>query len=222
MRTSVVNLTVHGIGPVDRPLDAGEDRTWISVLQFESLLDAVVGRPEVRITFDDGNRSDVETALPRLLQRGLQASFFLLAGRLGEDGRVDAADVRELVRAGMTIGSHGWAHRDWRDLDAAAAREEFDEAPRALAAVVGRAVRTVAVPFGSYDRRVLGRLRRAGAEQVFTSDGGRARAGSWLQNRSSAHNHLDDAWLAGTITGRPPVRAQLRRFAATAVKRTRG
>lgn len=222
MGGAVVNLTVHGIGPTGRRLDPGEDGTWVSVAQFEALLDAAVGRRDVRITFDDGNRSDVEVALPRLRERGLRATFFLLAGRLGEAGRVDAADVRELVGAGMTVGSHGWAHRDWRRVDEAAAREEFEEAPRVLAAVVGRPVRAVAVPFGSYDRHVLRRLRRAGAQRVFTSDGGRARERAWLQNRSSAHHDLDDGWLTRTITERPPPAARLRRVAATAVKRARG
>lgn len=222
MRTSVVNLTVHGIGPVDRPFDPGEDRTWISVSQFESLLDAASDRPDVRLTFDDGNRSDVELALPRLLERGMHATFFLLAGRLGEAGRVDAADVRELVGSGMAIGSHGWAHRDWRRVGTAEAREEFHEAPRALAEVVGRPVRAVAIPFGSYDRHVLARLRRSGAERVYTSDGGRAGAGAWLQNRVSARHDLDGAWLARTIEERPPVPARMRRLAATTVKRFRG
>ena len=79
-----MNLTVHGIGPTDRALDPGEDQTWVSVAQFEQVLDAAVGRPDVRITFDDGNASDVEIGLPRLLERGLKAEFFVLAGLLGD------------------------------------------------------------------------------------------------------------------------------------------
>ena len=37
------------------------------------LLDAAVGRPDVIVTFDDGNLSDLEIGLPRLLERGLSA-----------------------------------------------------------------------------------------------------------------------------------------------------
>src|SRR3954470_16504855 len=58
MPTSVVNINVHGIGTAVRPLDPGEDDVWVSVEQFEQVLDAVVGRDDVRITFDDGNTSD--------------------------------------------------------------------------------------------------------------------------------------------------------------------
>ena len=71
MSGSVVNLTVHGIGPTDRPLEPDEDKTWVTVEQFEQVLDTAVGRPDVRITFDDGNASDVRIALPRLVERGL-------------------------------------------------------------------------------------------------------------------------------------------------------
>ena len=87
----------------------------------------------MRLTFDDGNASDVEIALPRLLERGLTAEFFVLAGRLGEPGRLTNDQVGELIAAGMAIGSHGWAHRDWRRIDAEHAIEEFHDAPRVLA-----------------------------------------------------------------------------------------
>jgi len=101
MAGTIVNLTVHGIGPTSRALDPGEDGTWLSVSQFELVLYAASGRTDVKITFDDGNASDLEVALPRLLERGLSAEFFVLAGRLGEPGRLTATDVRELVKAGM-------------------------------------------------------------------------------------------------------------------------
>src|SRR3954471_13664576 len=108
MPARVINLTVHGIGdpPRDRTLDPGEDRTWVTVEQFEQVLDAVVGRPDVRLTFDDGNASDVEIALPRLLERGLSAEFFVLTGLLGEPGRLAVDDARLLREAGMRVGSH--------------------------------------------------------------------------------------------------------------------
>src|SRR5690349_7981716 len=133
---SVVNLTVHGIGPYPRTLDPGEDGTWVTVGQFERVLDTVMGRPDVRITFDDGNASDVEIALPRLRERGLTAEFFVLAGLLGQPGRLDAAGVRELRRSGMSIGSHGWSHRDWRRLDDKQAEEELVHANEVLEDIV--------------------------------------------------------------------------------------
>jgi peptidoglycan/xylan/chitin deacetylase (PgdA/CDA1 family) len=219
---SVVNITVHGINPAGRELDPGEDQFWVSIAQFEQVLDAVAERPDVRISFDDGNVSDVECALPRLVERGLTAEFFLLAGMLGERGRVDHGGVRALLDAGMAIGSHGWSHRDWRRLDNAQAREELDDAHRVLGELTGRPVSRVAIPFGSYDRHVLRRLRAAGVTRAYTSDGGRARTDAWLQTRTSLRHDMDAAWIARVLDPNPPLIRRARGSAARAVKRLRG
>jgi peptidoglycan/xylan/chitin deacetylase (PgdA/CDA1 family) len=213
---------VHGIGPVGHQLDPGEEQVWVSTAQFERLLDAVAERPDVRISFDDGNSSDVEIALPRLVERGLTAEFFLLAGLLGERGRVDHAGVGALLDAGMAIGSHGWSHRDWRRIDSAQAREELDDAHRVLGEATGRPVSRVAIPFGSYDRHVLRLLREAGATRAYTSDGGRARPDAWLQARNSLPHDMDAAWIARVLDPDTSLTQQARRTAARAVKCLRG
>ncbi|WP_113704539.1 polysaccharide deacetylase family protein [Nonomuraea lactucae] len=219
---SIINLTVHGIGETGRALDPGEDTTWVAVEQFEQVLDAVVGRADVRITFDDGNASDVEIALPRLLERGLRGEFFVLAGLIGEPGRIDAQGVRELVGAGMRVGSHGWRHRDWRRLGGEQMAEELAGAHRAIGALSGLPVTRVAIPFGSYDRHVLRRLRQAGVTRAYTSDGGRAADGSWLQARNSLRHDLDEGWTRRVLDGRPPPLERARKAGARLYKRVRG
>lgn len=217
----VVNLTVHGVGSTVRTLDLGEGGTWVSVAQFEQVLDAVVGRNDVQITFDDGNASDLEIALPRLLERGLRAEFFVLAGLLGEPGRLDAAGVRDLQRAGMSIGSHGWAHRDWRHINDAEATEEFSVAHQVLGELTGEVVSRVAIPFGSYDRHVLRRLRAADVTCAFNSDGGPANRNDWLQARTSLRHDLDAAWIERVLAPRSPAEA-MRGTLARVAKRWRG
>jgi peptidoglycan/xylan/chitin deacetylase (PgdA/CDA1 family) len=219
-RLTILNL--HGIGRPPRALDPGEDGSWIGVGQFEEVLDAVEGRPEVRLTFDDGNASDLEIALPRLLHRGLTARFFVLAGRLGERGRLDRRGVLALAEAGMSVGSHGWAHRDWRAVSGPDAHREVTGALDALSGLLGRPVREVAVPFGSYDRPVLARLRAAGVATAYTSDGGRAREGSWLQRRTSLRSTVDRQRLAAVLDDDIPARLRARRLASGLVKRSRG
>jgi peptidoglycan/xylan/chitin deacetylase (PgdA/CDA1 family) len=219
---SVVIVNVHGVGAPTRALDPGEDVAWVSVAQLELVLDAAIGRPDVRLTFDDGNVSDVEIALPRLLERGLTAEFFIAAGLLGDPGRLDKDGVRELRAAGMPVGSHGWAHRDWRRLTPEQAHQEFVEAPRLLAELSGAPVRRHSIPFGSYDRQVLSRLRGVGATRAYTSDGGRTRDGGWLQARNSLRDTLDAGWIERVMLRPPSVPRRARRIAATTVKRVRG
>jgi peptidoglycan/xylan/chitin deacetylase (PgdA/CDA1 family) len=191
MAVETLNLALHGIGRPARQLEPGEDEYWVTVEQFERVLDAIADRPDVHLTFDDGNESDVEIALPRLVERGLNAEFFPLAGRLGQRGYIDRDGLRELVRAGMEVGSHGWEPRDWRRLDDRHAHRELEDAPRLLGDLCGKPVCRFSLPFGKYDRLVLARLRQAGATRVYTSDGGTARHDGWLQPRTEVCHDVD-------------------------------
>jgi peptidoglycan/xylan/chitin deacetylase (PgdA/CDA1 family) len=220
--TRVTNLTVHGVGPHTRELDPREAATWIDIAQLEHVLDLAMERPAVRLTFDDGNCSDVHIALPRLVERGLTAEFFPLAGWIGDQGRIDRSGLRELVVAGMSIGSHGWSHRDWRALDDAAAEQEIGLALRVLTDISGQPVSRVAVPFGSYDRTVLRRLRRAGVTRAYTSDGGRARVDAWVQPRTSLRSDLTPEGARILVAGRSRLGPDMRRLAVRSVKRWRG
>jgi hypothetical protein len=94
------------------------------------------------------------------------------------------------------------------------------DARRRLEDVVGGEVVEAACPFGSYDRRVLGELRRAGYRRVYTSDRGPARRGDWLQPRNTVRrgegtDALDRVPLPATRHGR------LRRQAKLTAKRWR-
>ena len=183
MPAAVVNLCFHGIGDPQRELEPDEERYWISPERLEALLDVARRHDGVRITFDDGNASDVDLALPALARRGLDATFFLIAGRLDEPGSVSRDGARELRRAGMRVGCHGMWHRPWPSLTPAALQEELVDARRALADASGAPVDEAACPFGAYDRSVVSALRRQGFARAYTVDGGAARPAAWLQTR---------------------------------------
>ena len=76
-----IGLNFHGIGDPARPLEPGEARYWISTARFTDILDRVMAQPNPGayfLTFDDGNLSDHEIALPALRARGLDAAVFVL------------------------------------------------------------------------------------------------------------------------------------------------
>lgn len=181
----MINICFHGVGAPRRELEPGEDPYWVAAGQFHRILDELLTWPGVRISFDDGNLSDLTDALPALLERGLVADFFVLAGRLGTAGSLDRDDVRTLQGHGMRIGTHGMAHRSWRGMDRATRQRELVAARTELAELTGTPVDRAACPLGSYDRGVLSHLRRLGYHRVFTSDRRRARPDAWLQPRYS-------------------------------------
>ncbi len=86
----------------------------------------------------------------------------------------------------------------------------------------GEPVSRVAIPFGSYDRHVLRRLRQAKVSRAYTSDGGRAKPDAWLQPRNSLRHDLDAAWIRRVLNGSPSLHVRARRLAARTVKRLRG
>jgi peptidoglycan/xylan/chitin deacetylase (PgdA/CDA1 family) len=181
----IFNVTFHGIGQPPRKLEPEEQAVWMSQPDFEAILDAVLDRDDVRITFDDGNASDVEIAIPALLKRDQTATFFVVAGRLEKPGFLREADVSEIAAAGMSVGSHGMNHVPWTRLDRAGLHTELVVARQLLERLTGRPVAEAACPFGAYDRRALGQLRKYGYTRVYTSDGGAARVSAWLQPRNT-------------------------------------
>jgi len=148
VETRSKTLTFHGIGSPMRELEPSESDVWLTHDRFVSVLDAVAGRDDVRITFDDGNASDVEHALPALRERGLRATFFIVASRIGAAGFLDAEAIRELTAAGMAIGCHGMRHRRWAQLDDGSLREELVDARAMIERIVGHAVLEAGCPVG--------------------------------------------------------------------------
>jgi peptidoglycan/xylan/chitin deacetylase (PgdA/CDA1 family) len=214
----ITGLCFHGIGEPTPGLEPEWYDYFVSAELFLAVLDEAAGWPGISFTFDDGYASDVEVALPALRERGLTATFFPVAGKLGQPGYVDAAGVRALSAAGMSVGSHGMWHRSWRDLDAQAEQEELVAARSLIESAAQAPVRAAACPFGSYDRRVLGALHQHGYEQAFTSDRRRARAGAWLQPRYSILRSDMLGSVRENILAPRPVAERVRCAAAARVK----
>jgi peptidoglycan/xylan/chitin deacetylase (PgdA/CDA1 family) len=218
----VLNVCFHGIGSTPRAMEPGEARYWVSPDQYLQVLDELTTWPaKVAISFDDGNASDAELGLPGLLERGLTATFFVLAGRLGAAGSLDADGVRSLHAAGMTVGTHGMAHRPWPGLTASEQRAELVDARALLADVVAAPVEQAALPLGRYDRRTLGALRELGYTRVHTSDRRWAREGAWLQHRFSVRADDTAASLRADVLAPPSAARRAKAAAVGVVKRLR-
>jgi peptidoglycan/xylan/chitin deacetylase (PgdA/CDA1 family) len=222
MPESVVNVCFHGIGAPRRELEPGEAPYWITVDTYHRVLDDLATWPApVRISFDDGNVSDVEIGLPGLLSRGLTADFFVLAGRFGTPGSLDEPAVKELVASGMTVGTHGMNHIPWRGLDPATNRAELVDARARIAAVTGTPVDAAACPLGRYDRRLLRDLRGFGYRRVYTSDRRFADPNAWLQPRFSIRADDTAESFRAQATAVPPLAERAKDAAKGLIKRWR-
>ena len=217
-----IGIIFHGIGTPGRTLEPGEAPYWVSVAEFDTLLDRIAAHPkraQIRISFDDGNLSDHDIALPRLVAHGLHADFFVLSGRLGLPGSLDAAHILALQAAGMAIGSHGIAHRNWRTLDDIALTAELSASRRVLEGVCGQPVTTAGIPFGSYDARVLRALRQAGYDAAYSSDRGLMNPDAFVRPRASVMGGLTPAQSVALLAGQLAALPRVRRMISMARKR---
>ena len=123
-------------------------------------------RRPVIITFDDGFQDCVDHAAPILQSRGFTATFYLVAGLIGQPSRwllpkvgiefplMTWSTARDLQAAGFTCGAHSLTHPHLGDLPTEECRTELKRSRELLEDRLGRAVTHLAYPFGSYDERV--------------------------------------------------------------------
>ena len=127
-----------------------------------ALRDGALEEDVVAITFDDGFASVAETAAPLLLDRGLTATVFCVAGHLGllnywQSARAggyrarlaDAETLSALERAGFEIASHGVEHAPLANASEEVARREVIDSRVALEQEVATGVTSFAYPYGA-------------------------------------------------------------------------
>jgi len=207
MGSTEIYLNFHGIGTPGPQVPPEEIPYWLPTDQFQAVVD-LVGRSArpVRLTFDDGNASDLALATPILRRAGLAAEFFIVTDRLGADRYLSEADVAALKAEGMDIGSHGKAHVRWTGLQRYALVEQVSGSLARLSDILGVPVREVAVPFGAYDRGALDTLKACSVSRVYTSDGGTAASGAWLVPRNTIRADMDIRQIEDILMNRMPAR----------------
>jgi peptidoglycan/xylan/chitin deacetylase (PgdA/CDA1 family) len=152
---------------------AARDGAWLPTagqpLQMPETTD---GRPQVMVTFDDGDVSNALRALPSLRAMKLRAVFFITSDFVGRGGMVSPSQLCELVDGGMLIGSHGATHRFLSSLDEPALRDELQRSRDYLQEHTGRPVDLLALPGGRGGQREVDVAAELGYRAVFGSEPG--------------------------------------------------
>lgn len=136
------------------------------------------------ITFDDGDVSNVEVALPLLQARGMRAVFFVTSGFIDQPGMLASRDVRALAEAGMRIGSHGATHLFLEDLSDELLAAELRDSRQRLHEASGLEIDAIALPGGRGGVREAAVAQAAGYRHLYGSVPGPNRHvadGCWQQ-----------------------------------------
>ena len=124
---------------------------------------------DIVITFDDGNLSNYQVALPILSEFGKTATFYVVADWIDQDpGFMTSVQLREMNRCGMTIGSHSCNHPFLPQLSPSALRHEIRDSKTSLEDMLGHEVKHFALPGGHFNNRVLEECWSAGYKSVAT------------------------------------------------------
>lgn len=137
----------------------------------------------IAITFDDGYEDNLLWATPLLKAHGFQAIVFVITGFIGkESGEVWAEgdpsgfgrflsrqQLRELLAAGMFVGSHTHSHRPLTGLDDDDLQAELGRSRRVLEEIAGAPALLLAYPGGDFDHRSESTATRAGYAASFTT-----------------------------------------------------
>nr|NLD40123.1 polysaccharide deacetylase family protein [Actinomycetales bacterium] len=122
----------------------------------------------VALTFDDGPADDTPRLLEILVDRNVQATFYLLGHRM--HGRL--AEMMPLYApAGMEVGNHTWNHPDLRHLSADGVVRELAETSARIEELAGVTPRTLRPPYGARNSAVDTAAGAAGLAVVGWSAG---------------------------------------------------
>lgn len=125
-------------------------------------------RPEV--TFDDGHISNLNLALPILEAHNLTATFFITVGWTDrKSGYLGWSDLKLLQASGQQIGAHGWSHTFLTECSANKLNQELLASRLTLEDKLGTEIRSMALPGGRYNHRVVDACKEAGYQRVYTS-----------------------------------------------------
>lgn len=128
----------------------------------------------VALSFDDGYKSNRTYALPLMQKYNAKGTFLLVNRLIGtSEMYMNEQEVKEMVAAGMEIGSHTFSHNPLADIDPKyleweIATSQYDLERR----FPGALVRTMAYPCGSYNPKIMAMLKHYGYEQALTGHTG--------------------------------------------------
>ena len=177
----------HGLADgSERSVAAGEERYWVSALQFQAQLDYIGGsaftgallsnlmkgkesslrQNQTVLTFDDGRASDYSIAYPRLREKGFKAEFFLNTATINTAGFLTWSQVREMHREGMSFQSHSHDHVDLTRCSGQELKRQLKLSKEVLEDYLGVPVNFLAAPYGALNSMVIECALRLGYQAV--------------------------------------------------------
>jgi peptidoglycan/xylan/chitin deacetylase (PgdA/CDA1 family) len=214
-------LMYHSIGSDSDPLTVSPDEldaqldflqsTGFNTVSLEQVVGALDGgklpRNPVVLTFDDGYVDAATQVLPRLVQRGQTATFFIVSSFCAQDpaSRVTRwnrqfltwSEVRGLRDAGMEIGSHSVSHLRLSPLSQDDLHAQVSDSRAAIERYLGTPVEFFAYPYNDQSRWVRRAVEKAGYRGAVVGE--RGNGDSFTLQRLTMHRGISPADLRSML-----------------------
>jgi peptidoglycan/xylan/chitin deacetylase (PgdA/CDA1 family) len=171
---------------------------------------------KIEITFDDGDITNYAHAYPVLKEKELRAYFFILVGKVGENGYMNWQQIKELRDAGMIIGSHGMTHRILTVLKEKELDYELGESKKILEKELGSEIKNLSIPRGFCNKKVIGKAKKLGYQTIFTSNP--ADDNSFLLGRIAVKANWDMDYFNNIINSGYPMKDRIEEWLKEAFK----
>lgn len=162
------------------------------------------------LTFDDGYKCFARNAWPVLRRRGMAATVFIVAGRIGgtnswdadepQETLLDAEQIVALQSEGVSFGSHTMTHPPLARIPADLAFEEMTRSRRVLADVLGRTPDVLAYAYSNQSRTVRALAARAGYRAAVRGRGGLN--SRWTSAFALRRIKVEASWTASDLERR--------------------
>ncbi len=116
----------------------------------------------VVLTFDDGYTDNYTTAFQTLRNHKFTGTFFVITDYANQWGHVSWAQLAEMVKDGMEIGSHTISHPSLYRKSRTVQQKQIEGSKEAIEANLPVQVVSFSFPSGDYDANTLALLRSAG------------------------------------------------------------
>ena len=113
----------------------------------------------VLITFDDGYADNYNYAYPILREEQVPATFFVVSSTIGNDNRMTADQLREMLANGMQIGSHTVNHEPLVTMSPEEIDFELRTSRATLEKMLGKPICALAYPTGKVNEAVLDKAK---------------------------------------------------------------
>lgn len=143
------------------------------IISVEQLADRLAKGEDVEdyvaLSFDDGYKNNHSVVFPLLQKYDAKASFFVINQDIGDDIHMNQDEIKELIAAGMELGSHTTSHAPLAKIDPKYLAWELATSRYYLKKNFdGYIVRTLAYPNGNYNETVISEAQRYGFYRALT------------------------------------------------------